>query len=97
MIQNNASTETERPRRGRPPGKVNGDDLTARSVRFKTSTWVEIERAYTEINNLPNSAKITKQSFLEILLRRGLENVLKEIFDEKSETKQGALFPLKKG
>lgn len=97
MMQVNVEPETQRPRRGRPPGtKLNGADLTARSLRLKTSTWAEIERAYTEVNNLPDSVKITKQSFVEILLKRGLDAVIKEIFDEKTD-KQGALFPLKKG
>lgn len=89
-----ATAEIIKPKRGRPKGSGMGDDLQARSIRFKKSTFEDIDRAYIAVTDLPQTAKITKQSFIEILVKRGLESVLAEVFEEKNE-KQSSLFPLK--
>lgn len=87
--------EKQKPARGRPRGSALGNDVLMRSVRFKRSTFDEVDLLYQALSDLPDTARITKQTFLEVVVRRGLESVKNDIFKEKDESEQRDLFPLK--
>lgn len=92
------TTEKQKPargQRGRPRGSSLGSDVLMRSVRFKRSTFDEVDLLYQALSDLPDTARITKQTFLEVVVRRGLESVKNDIFKEKDDAEQRDLFPLK--